>query len=71
LGRLYFPFVLLYGGEKKLKPFGEIMGSCACGQMYCNGCMKEQPIADKDSAIVPAKQESPGSKPEETGESKV
>lgn len=33
--------------------------------------MKEQPIATKDSAIVPAKQESPGSRAEETEESKA
>lgn len=42
------------------------MESCACGQMYCNGCMK-----DKDSTIVPAKQESSGSRAEETEESKA
>ncbi len=47
------------------------MESCACGQMYCNGCMKEQPVADKDSATVPAKEELPAARAEETEEPKA
>ncbi len=46
------------------------MTGCACGQMYCNGCMDEK-AADQKPSILPGKQVSEESKEEDPKGSKA
>ncbi|TWJ18707.1 hypothetical protein JN12_02527 [Geobacter argillaceus] len=41
------------------------MTGCACGQMYCNGCMDGKAVADNKSPILPGRQVSEGSTEED------